>query len=87
MKNHEIGDSHKKLFKVIYGMVRDEGLECSIVCYFAFRFAEKFGEKTTLDIIRAADQAKNNNNTPTPISVRLGIYKALKQLNENMNNW
>lgn len=89
MKNHEIGDSHKKLFKGMYRLVRCEGIRCSTVCYFAMYFAEKFGERTVLEIIRAAEKAQQHNNKPldAPISVRLGLYKGLKQQSENMNNW
>lgn len=89
MKHRDIGRSQKKLFKFLYERVRIQGVGYAVISRYAFYFSQRFGEQVVLDILNAAEEAQEHKNKPplTPISVRLGLYKALKQLNENMNNW
>lgn len=85
----EIGISQKKLFKFLYERVRNPDVGYAAISEYAFFFSKRFSVQDVLDILNAAEEAQEHNNKPldTPISVRLGLYKGLKQRSENMNNW
>lgn len=88
-KVNDTVSSPKQLFKFFYERVRHQGVGYSVVSMCAIKFTSKFGVGLVLDIIEAAEEAQEHNNKPldAPISVRLGLYKGLKQRSENMNNW
>lgn len=82
-------DSPQDLFKIFYEIIRYDRVSYSSVCILAIHNSTKFGRGLVIDLIKAAEKAQQDKceALDTPLNVRLGFYKGMKQRSENMNNW